>query len=289
MREAPRKIWLCADDYGIAPGVNRAIRELIARGRLNATSVMMPVRAIGGEEADALDTLNAGETRAAIGLHVTLTGHFKPMSDGFAPTRDGHFLSIGQMMRAGAAGRLKLERLVDRNRHADAGVRGGLRTAARFRRRPSARASPAAGAHGLPPGRRAKPRPTPGSGNAAARHRRCICRASRDCRSTCSISASAAGRSSMGIKTNPAFAGVYDFGAKADFAAIFPRFLTGLPDGGLIMCHPGFVDAELKAADKLTQPREREFAFFNSDHFPRLLASHGVALAKPSGNGGAAA
>ena len=30
MNEAPsRRIWLCADDYGISPGVNRGIRELI--------------------------------------------------------------------------------------------------------------------------------------------------------------------------------------------------------------------------------------------------------------------
>ena len=27
----PRRIWLCADDYGIAEGVNRAIRDLIGR------------------------------------------------------------------------------------------------------------------------------------------------------------------------------------------------------------------------------------------------------------------
>ena len=27
----PRRIWLCADDYGISPGVNRAIRDLIVR------------------------------------------------------------------------------------------------------------------------------------------------------------------------------------------------------------------------------------------------------------------
>ena len=37
----PRRIWLCADDYGLSPGVNRGIRELIERGRLNATSVMV--------------------------------------------------------------------------------------------------------------------------------------------------------------------------------------------------------------------------------------------------------
>jgi predicted glycoside hydrolase/deacetylase ChbG (UPF0249 family) len=35
-----RPIWLCADDYGIAPGVSKAIRDLVVRGRLNATSAM---------------------------------------------------------------------------------------------------------------------------------------------------------------------------------------------------------------------------------------------------------
>ena len=38
---AGRRIWLCADDYGIAPGVSAAIRDLVARGRLNATSAMV--------------------------------------------------------------------------------------------------------------------------------------------------------------------------------------------------------------------------------------------------------
>ena len=36
-----RPIWLCADDYGISPAVSKAIRELVAQGRLNATSVMV--------------------------------------------------------------------------------------------------------------------------------------------------------------------------------------------------------------------------------------------------------
>jgi chitin disaccharide deacetylase len=47
------------------------------------------------------------------------------------------------------------------------------------------------------------------------------------------------------------------------------------------MCHPGHVDAELEALDSLTQQREREFAYFNSDEFPRVLAEHGLALAQP--------
>src|SRR6266853_99625 len=31
---ALRKFWLCADDYGISPAVNRGIRDLIGRGLL---------------------------------------------------------------------------------------------------------------------------------------------------------------------------------------------------------------------------------------------------------------
>jgi hypothetical protein len=48
------------------------------------------------------------------------------------------------------------------------------------------------------------------------------------------------------------------------------------------MCHPGFVDAELKRLDSLTHLREREFEFFNSNDFPKLLAEHNVALLQPS-------
>ena len=62
---------------------------------------------------------------------------------------------------------------------------------------------------------------------------------------------------------------------------MFPRFLAGLPDGGLVMCHPGHVDAELKRLDSLTDQREREFAYFNSDDFPRVLGEYGFALATP--------
>jgi predicted glycoside hydrolase/deacetylase ChbG (UPF0249 family) len=83
----------------------------------------------------------------------------------------------------------------------------------------------------------------------------------------------------LNIRTNPAFAGAYGFHDEANFAALFPRFLGGLPDGSVVMCHPGFVDAELQRLDPLTTLREREYAFFVEDSFPALLAAHGIALA----------
>jgi predicted glycoside hydrolase/deacetylase ChbG (UPF0249 family) len=47
------------------------------------------------------------------------------------------------------------------------------------------------------------------------------------------------------------------------------------------MCHPGFVDGELKGLDSLTALREQEFAYFSSDAFMKVLADHGAALARP--------
>ena len=83
----------------------------------------------------------------------------------------------------------------------------------------------------------------------------------------------------LGVRINSAFAGTYRFRDQADLAALFPRFLDRLPDGSVVMCHPGFVDAELRRLDPLTDLREREYAYFAGDGFPAVLERHGVALA----------
>ena len=106
---APRRIWLCADDYGISPGVNRAIRDLIERGRLNATSVMVVGPAIGRDEVRALQAAAAGSPRCAIGLHVTLTAPFRPLTMHFRPLDGGMFLPFPKLLRAGLLRRLDPE------------------------------------------------------------------------------------------------------------------------------------------------------------------------------------
>src|SRR5258707_2150988 len=106
---APRRIWLCADEYGISPGVNRAIRELIERGRLNATSVMMVTPAIGRDEAVRLQEAAAKSARCAIGLHVTLTAPFRPLTMHFRPLKDELFLPFPKLLRAGMLRRVDPE------------------------------------------------------------------------------------------------------------------------------------------------------------------------------------
>ena len=109
MNKAARRIWLCADDYGISPGVNRAIRDLIERGRLNATSVMMVTPAIGRDEAARLQEVAAKSARCAIGLHVTLTAPFRPLTMHFRPLRDELFLPFAKLLRAGMLRRIDPE------------------------------------------------------------------------------------------------------------------------------------------------------------------------------------
>jgi predicted glycoside hydrolase/deacetylase ChbG (UPF0249 family) len=279
-----RQIWLCADDYGISPAVNAGIRELIAGGRLNATSVMAAAPHLDGDEAPALQRLNANGKRVAIGLHVTLTGPFKPMSAGYAPKRDGAFLPLAETMRMAVARRLRVDMLtveitrqleafkaifgtlpdfVDGHQHVQLfpQIRDAfLKTVAEIA--PNAWVRQCGRANSL---RRIHDRKALVLDILSMAFRR---RAER-----------------QGLVTNPAFAGAYSFSPKAKFAKIFPRFLAGLPDGGLVMCHPGFVDAQLEKLDPLTTLREHEFAYFNSDAFPKVLAEHGVALAQPTGNG----
>jgi len=281
MAGAPRRIWLCADDYGMAPGINEAIRRLIARGRLNATSVMVGGPSFTGEAIDALDTLNSGETRALIGLHVTLTAPFTPVSEQFHPLRARRFPPLNEMIRRAATRRLSPERLT-----IEIGSQLRLFLEA-FGRLPDF-IDGHQHVHLFPQIRDALLKVV-NEAAASAWVRQCGrprgARALHDRKALLLDMLSARFRAKaarLGIATNPGFAGTYDFAAKADYATIFPRFLTGMPDGGLIMCHPGFVDAALANLDTLTDLREREFAFFDSDAFPRLLSEHDVALAQPT-------
>jgi hypothetical protein len=277
---AGRQIWLCADDYGISRSVNAAIRELILRGRINATSVMTAAPNFGSDEAEALDELNSGAKRAALGLHVTLTGTFRPLSAGFTPVSHGHFPPLNKMMRAAIARQLNSERLVIE-------IATQVEAFVTAFGRPPDFIDGHQHVHLLPQVRDAVLKVVVAAAAGACLRQCGRPRAAgrRNSRKELVLDVLSLGfrrkARRLGVATNPAFAGAYDFHHEPDFVKVFPRFLAGLPDGGLIMCHPGFVDAELKRLDLLTEQREREFAYFNSDEFPRMLGEHGVALAAP--------
>jgi chitin disaccharide deacetylase len=275
-----RRIWLCADDYGISAAVNAAIRDLVLRGRLNATSVMVVPPSFQRSEAISLAMLNVGVERVAIGLHVTLTAPFAPFSAGFKPiTSNGTFLPLKETIAGAFLGRFKAETVA-------AEVMAQMRAfVAAFGRLPDfvdghqhvhllpgIRDAVLSVVHETAPN--AWIRQCGGAKPLVKRF------ADRKGMFLDALSYQFRARArAMGVVTNKAFAGTYDFNADTPFEQLFPGFLDKLPDGSLIMCHPGFVDLELKRLDPLTRLRELEYAFFVGDTFPRLLRTHGVCLA----------
>jgi predicted glycoside hydrolase/deacetylase ChbG (UPF0249 family) len=278
MASGPRRIILCADDYGIAPGVNAAIRDLVARGRLNATSVMVVSPNFSRDEAQSLAMLNTGGTRVAIGLHLTLTGPLRPLTESYAPLVDGAFLPLATTLRLAVQQRLDMAALAAEIRAQFEAFAGAFGRAPDF-------VDGHQHVHLFPQVRHAVLDATAWMAPQAW-VRQCgsilpFARRLSDPKGLLIdwLSREFRARASRhGIDTNPAFAGTYTYRLDADFARIFPRFLEGMPQGGLIMCHPGHVDAELERLDPLTTLREQEYAYFCGDAFPADLAAQDMTL-----------
>lgn len=275
-----RRIWLCADDYGISPGVNRAIRELVARGRLNATSVMVVGPAIGRDEVAQLEDAATKKATAAIGLHVTLTSPFRPLTMHFRPLRDELFLPFAKLLRAGQLRRLDPEIIaaevaiqlatfrdlfgrapdfVDGHQHVQLypQVRDGFLAAVKGKA-PGAWVRQAR--RNQPLGQRLASPKALFLDHLSTQFKRRAARA--------------------GLKINPAFAGAYDYSRRVDYGALMRDFLDGLPEGGVVMCHPGFVDEVLVSLDPFTKTREIEHAFLAGDDFPALLDANKITLGR---------
>jgi predicted glycoside hydrolase/deacetylase ChbG (UPF0249 family) len=277
---APRlaPIWLCADDYGMSPGVNRGIRDLIARGRLNATSVMVVGPAIDRGEISSLQDVAAASRRCAVGLHATLTAPFRPLSMHFRPLRGGLFLTFSKLLRAGVLGQLDPEIIhaelklqlatfagmfgrapdfVDGHQHAQLfpGVRDAFLDAVK-------ELAPTAWV-------RQAGRTGPLLQRLAAPKALFLDLLSAQFR---------ARAARAGVAVNPAFAGAYEFSRQPDFGHLMRGFLDSLPEQSVVMCHPGFVDDVLVSLDPFTDQREREHAYLAGTQFPALLAEKQLTL-----------
>jgi predicted glycoside hydrolase/deacetylase ChbG (UPF0249 family) len=273
-----RRIWLCADDYGISPGVNRAIRDLIEKRRLNATSAMMVGPAIGRDEANALTAAASTNPGCAIGLHVTLTAPFRPLTMHFRPIEGGLFLPHTNLLRRGLMARLDSEVVrtelmvqlttfvdlfgrspdfVDGHQHVQLfpGVRKAFLAAVK-------EAAPNAWIR------------------QCGRERPWVQRLDQP--KAFVLDALSAQFRNLATRAkltfNPAFAGAYDFSKEPEFGPLMRQFLQGMPEAGVVMCHPGIADDVLVSLDPLTVQREREYEFFRGEQFLPLLAASQVTL-----------
>jgi predicted glycoside hydrolase/deacetylase ChbG (UPF0249 family) len=278
-RSETRRIWLCADDYGISPAVNSAIRDLVNRGRINATSVMVTAPSFHRSEATALSLLKSKGHRVAIGLHLTLTAPFRPLSKGYRPLRDEAFLPTDKTLVHALARQLNPRALREE-------ITNQVRMFVHTFSHPPEFVDGHQHVHLFPQVREAVLDVVKETAPKAW-VRQCgrvgTLRERLDNRKALLLdilSKTFRERAAAhGVRTNPAFAGAYAFHDRANFAALFPRFLEKLPADSVVMCHPGIVDPELRRLDPLTTLREQEYAFFSGESFSAVLATHGVALA----------
>lgn len=281
---APRPIALCADDYGLAPGLGAAIRDLLAAGRLGATSCMV-TGPHWPAEAALLRPLAAGGAVFDAGLHLTLTDQPAAVpSSALAP--DGRLPPLERLLALSLSRRLdgnavaaELERQLDlfevtwgappayvdghHHVHQLAGVRGAFLDLydRRLRRHGTVVRYCTRGPADIVRTGVAVPRAL-----LIAALGRGFSRAGRR----------------AGVPGNDAFAGVRNFHGEKPFSDLMRAWLMAAPPRTLVMCHPGLVDDALKAVDGLTDAREEEYSFLASPAFPALLAETNRVVVPPS-------
>lgn len=270
-------IILCADDYGIAPGVSRAIRDLIARRVLTATGCMT-----GGpwwpEEGVALRPLSG---MADCGLHITLTDQ-APLGAMPRTAPGGRLPGLGVLTVAAYRGRLdrgevaaEIDRQIARFSTVIGAPPAFLDGHQHVHQLPMVRDLVVARTRDMGAYLRYATEPLP----AILRRGVAVARAA-------AISLMGAGLRRRGQKAgiwgNSVFRGVRDFSPRESYPLLFPRYLERPVPGMMVACHPGLVDDALRAVDPVTAPREGEYRYFMDDAFARDLAAAGVRLVRGS-------
>jgi predicted glycoside hydrolase/deacetylase ChbG (UPF0249 family) len=279
--EAYFSFCLCADDYALSPGVSRGILEALGAGRLSATSVMT-TRPFWPKGAHELRQFNA---KADIGLHLNLTLG-SPLGDMPALAASGRLPGISNVLKAARKNELldaeigqeisrQLDSFCEHFGAAPAFVDGHQHVQVL----PQIRSQLFAcleekGFSGKVWLRDCSDRPWR------------ILR--RGVELTKALGIAWLGRgfareaSARGFVTNEGFAGFSAFDPGRDYAADFAQYLCAPGRHHLIMCHPGYCDDDLVAADPVTLSRERELSFLLSPAFTAMLDRKRARLAQLS-------
>ena len=279
----PRPIVLCADDFGLAPGVSNAIAELIAAARLSATSCMSNCG--DWRRGAALLRETVATHPADIGLHLTLTDH-APLSPARDLVSNERLPPLSQLLPRALLRRLPAATIRDE-------LRAQLDAFEDIWGAPPDYIDGHQHVHLLPTVREAVVdeilRRYPG-GRIWVRD--CVEPATRCVKRGISVPKALfisqlglglrrLGREA-GLPMNEGFSGLHEFAAGRPFRARMQRFLSELGSRPLVHAHPGRVDAALLACDSLTSPREAELAYLAGDDFAADLSAAGVRLARLS-------
>jgi predicted glycoside hydrolase/deacetylase ChbG (UPF0249 family) len=272
--EARICIVLNADDFGLAPGIDAAILALLLRGRLSGVSAMTTSLLW---EADG-PRLAPFAATADIGLHFALTE--VPTQPVIARRQDGRPPTFAEVQAAAWTGRVEAGRVLDElrlqwQRFLDVVGRSPshLDSHQHVHQLPGVRRAVLEFLDGLPAGERPYVR-------TCVERRRTILRRNVNTVRALAFAWTGAklarGLRERGIATNDGFSGVYDF-VDADYRRLFRRFLRGVRDRTIVMCHPAASGAP---GDPIVAARTREYAYLAGEQMPADLAEVGVRIGR---------
>lgn len=277
MRGSGHRVVLCADDFGLSKGVSEGIIDLVDMGRLSATSAMVNHRwwRTHGPE------LKRFGPSLGVGLHLTLTSG-PPLGSMPALAPDGRFPALGRLLPRALAGALPLDELrgeIERQLDAFEAVFGS----------PPAFVDGHQHVHVLPGVRRALLATLQRRGlNGRLWLRdpsdsvRPIVRRRRSAEKALLLRFFAVGfrrqAIAAGFETNEGFSGFSAFSARTSVEGEFQRFFLRLGRRPVVMCHPGYVDAELARIDPVVGTRSLELMYLSSERFTDLLEVLGITL-----------
>ncbi len=261
---------LCADDFALSPGVSRGIMAALEAGRLSATSVMSnqpdwPASSVH---------LKQYKNRADIGLHLNLTLG-RPLTNMQSFARAGHFPSLGQVIKLALLHALPEQEIRDEiAAQLDAFVShwGALPDCVDGHQH----------VHALPQisdylldelSRRDLPKGF-WLRNSADRVSRIFARKVESPKAlivSALTSRFAEKAKSRGFVINDGFAGFSSFRADGSYKVKFASYLKSPGPQHVVMCHPGFVDDELRALEDVVESREEELDFILSSQFAPVL------------------
>lgn len=271
---------LCADDYGLAPGVSRGIARLLAAGRLSATSCM----SLGPAWPHHAASLRPYTGTADIGLHLTLTDH-APLGSMPSLAPDGKLPPVSRLLARALTRRLdRAEIAQELERQLDAFERELGQPPAFLDGHQHVHQFPVIRDAVIELWQRRLARSSPWMRVCvepwSATLRRGVEAPKAWIITSLGRGLQARARAA-GIPTNDRFSGIHDFSGRIPYARLFEGFVRDAESGRLlVMCHPGEVDDELRALDPVTSAREEELRFFAGPDFLPLLARHGLTLGR---------
>jgi len=270
---------LCADDFGLSPGINNGILELLTKRRLSAVSCM----AINNNLRDYKEELLSHSVYADIGLHLVLTS-LPRLGPNTSIAQNGQFGNLNGLVKKSLTLRLSRTDLATEikcqiNRFFDV-----------FNKPPDF-IDGHHHVHQLPVIRDVLLDVISEGGYEKVPYLRVthdrllniLCRNVAVTRACFIGSLGAAFKRRAvrkGFEVNNGFSGIYDFSDVIPYADLFKKFITGIKSGAMVMCHPGYNDEELRRVDILTQQRKNELDFFSGPLFLGLLEDQNIELGR---------